>query len=53
MEERDKTVRRKGIRWHEKFMHLKFDILALVGKAQVAHATFSVTSSCLGFFLQG
>jgi len=52
MEERDKMMRWKRIRRHEEFMHLKFDTLALVGKAQVAHATFSVTSSRLGFCLQ-
>jgi hypothetical protein len=53
MEDRDKMVRRKRIRRHEEFMHLKFDTLALIGKAQVTRATFSETSSCLGFFLQG
>jgi hypothetical protein len=52
MEEKGKMVRRTRIRRHEKFMHLKFDTLALVGKAQVAHATFSVTSSRLGFYLK-
>jgi hypothetical protein len=52
MEARDKMARRTKIRRHEEFIHLKFDTLGLVGKAQVAHATFSVTSSRLGFCLQ-